>query len=241
MDGILECGAALGRSERVLEVAADNIANSATPGFRGTRVAFERHISAAQNGSVSKNTDPVISQNAEQGDLDYTSASTDIAIMGGGYFHLVDSNGEEVYTRNGRFKFNEKYELTDQFGRVVQGSSGPVRMTPGQGSLQVDQSGEISQGGVGIGKISVLSLKNSSELVKISGGFKFPQGVSPDLSASDSFEVIQGAYEKSNISAVNEMVRLMESNRSAEMNRNVISTYDQNSSKLIQAYMGGRG
>jgi flagellar hook protein FlgE len=91
-----------------LSVTANNIANSATTGFKSSRANFAELFSVSATGvsSIAIGNGVRISDVAQQftqGNVDFTDNSLDLAISGQGFFILSD-NGASAYTRAGAFQ-----------------------------------------------------------------------------------------------------------------------------------------
>lgn len=99
-----------------LSVVANNIANSATTGFKESRAQFAEVYSVSVQGvsatSVGNGvTVSAVSQQFSQGSIETTDNNLDLAISGSGFYVLSD-NGARAYTRAGAF-------TTDDAGYVV--------------------------------------------------------------------------------------------------------------------------
>jgi flagellar basal-body rod protein FlgF len=116
MDGIEWTASAMQTARARLEIAARNLANASTDGFRKT-VA---RITLTAKGLVTRE-----SVSHEQGALRHTGRALDLAIAGEGSFVV---GGER--TRNGAFVRDAQGYLADDRGRRVQGAHGFVRVTP---------------------------------------------------------------------------------------------------------------
>src|SRR5687767_14487630 len=91
-----------------LSVTANNIANVATTGFKGSRAEFADLFATTQQGvSATAIGNGVrvsnVSQQFSQGNIDFTDNSLDLAISGQGFFILNDG-GALAYTRAGAFQ-----------------------------------------------------------------------------------------------------------------------------------------
>ena len=74
---------------REMRVIANNIANSATTGFRQEGVIFSEYVSGAGNGpSVSMALGNVRNTSMQQGTLTSTGGRFDFAIEGDGFFQI---------------------------------------------------------------------------------------------------------------------------------------------------------
>jgi flagellar hook protein FlgE len=120
-----------------LNVIANNIANSGTAGFKGSRAEFADvfavtglNLSATAVGSGARLTD--VAQQFTQGDIQTTGNSLDMAISGNGFFAVNNGNGVS-YTRNGAFQ-----ESASGFVQTVDGSN--LQIYPPNGAGGFDTS-----------------------------------------------------------------------------------------------------
>lgn len=107
-----------------LEVTANNIANTATTGFKGSRAEFAelynaagRNLSATQTGSGVRLA--AIAQQFSAGNVENTGNSLDFAISGDGFFTLHDAKGYS-YTRAGSFGQDANGFVTNTNGQRLQ-------------------------------------------------------------------------------------------------------------------------
>jgi flagellar hook protein FlgE len=98
----------LNAAQADLTVTANNIANTATAGFKGSRAEFAELFSVSPQG-VSSNAIgngvrvSNVAQQFTQGNIDFTDNSLDLALSGQGFFILNDG-GALAYTRAGAFQ-----------------------------------------------------------------------------------------------------------------------------------------
>jgi flagellar hook protein FlgE len=102
-----------GQSSR-LSTVADNIANSSTNGYKRASTEFSSLIIPNSPGSYASGgvTTTVRYAIAEQGNLQYTTSVSDLAIKGDGMFVVQDANGSPFLTRAGSF-------IPDGEGRLI--------------------------------------------------------------------------------------------------------------------------
>jgi flagellar hook protein FlgE len=107
-----------------LGVTANNIANSATTGFKESRTEFSELFAVSPQGVATlaagngvRVSD--ISQQFSQGNIDFTDNNLDLAISGPGFFTLSD-NGAMAYTRAGAFKTNADGYVVNAQGQRLQ-------------------------------------------------------------------------------------------------------------------------
>lgn len=115
-----------------LDVIGNNIANSATFGFKSASASFVDVYAGSGIGLGVKLAG--IQQNFNDGSITKTNRATDLAISGGGFFRLQDTNGDIFYSRNGQFGKDAKGQLVNPQGMVVTGY--PVAMLNGVPTIQ---------------------------------------------------------------------------------------------------------
>ena len=126
-----------------LGIIGNNIANSATTGFKSSRAEFADVYASTVLGSGTEIGQGVRLQNTaqqfSQGNIAFTDNPLDLAISGEGFFQL-ENNGSTVYSRAGNFKLdangnvvnNENYalmaRLADSNGAIT-GGIAPLQLT----------------------------------------------------------------------------------------------------------------
>jgi len=128
-----------------LSVIGDNIANSATVGFKASRADFSNAMAQQMIGSggavaeVGLGTElQSVQKILTQGALSNTGVATDLALDGGGFFVVKGAQSGMVgqfYTRAGQFTMDKSGYLVNQGGLRVQGfaadQTGVIGATPG--------------------------------------------------------------------------------------------------------------
>lgn len=111
-----------------IDVVANNIANISTIGFRGYSAEFASMFGDALATSNSANDTigsgvrvQTTSMISNQGALALSDRSTDLAILGNGWFG-VQSDEEPFYTRDGSFTFDANSDLVTNNGYYVLGT-----------------------------------------------------------------------------------------------------------------------
>jgi flagellar basal body rod protein FlgG len=97
-----------------LEIAAQNLANGSTDGFRG---------SVAHGSLLARGVRVDSVRDGEQGALRRTDRATDRAIVGAGSFLVRAGDGRTIQTRNGAFTRDRFGALRDDLGRKLVGTS----------------------------------------------------------------------------------------------------------------------
>jgi len=121
----------LNAAQADLTVTANNIANTATAGFKGSRAEFSELFSVSPTGiskTASGNGVRVsnVSQQFAQGNIDFTENSLDLAVSGQGFF-IVDDGGGLAYTRAGAFQ-------VDRDGFIVNAQNQRLQAYPPTGN-----------------------------------------------------------------------------------------------------------
>ena len=146
-----------------VEVISNNIANMTTTGFKRRRAEFQDLIyqNLRRVGSNSSDTGTIVPSGAqvglgvktaaiyrinEQGNLQQTSNTLDMAIQGNGYFQVTLPSGDTAYTRDGTFGLAADGTIVTADGYTVQpGLQIPSNATGvtvnASGQVQVDAAG----------------------------------------------------------------------------------------------------
>ena len=107
-----------------LNVTANNIANTQTTGFKGSRTEFADMFAVSLQG-VSNNASgngvrvATVAQQFAQGNIEFTDSNLDLAVSGQGMFILSD-NGALAYTRAGAFQMNRDGYVINSMGQRLQ-------------------------------------------------------------------------------------------------------------------------
>lgn len=119
----------LNASSADLNVTANNIANSNTVGFKGSRPEFSDVFSVGAQEIGNGVRLAAVTQEFSQGGIDFTDRALDLALSGEGFFTLSD-NGAISYSRVGAFG-------VDQDGFVVDSQAKRLQIFPltGTGSF----------------------------------------------------------------------------------------------------------
>ena len=118
----------LNTNSQALSVIGNNLANTNTTGFKGSRVIFSDLLSSSIYGSggisqVGRGVGMSTVDNIfSQGTFETTESGLDVAIEGNGFF-LVKATGDDTmyYTRAGSFRFDDTGYLVNPEGFRVQG------------------------------------------------------------------------------------------------------------------------
>ena len=197
---------------RELTVVANNIANSNT-------TAFKREISLyapyETDTKMDEKLDFVIDHGTivihQQGTLRTTQNTLDVAIEGPGFF-TIDNGREQIYTRNGNFKLSPDNQLVTGNGELVMDVNDNPLFIPQDGrKIEISPDGTISAGPEVLGILKVVEFDDLQRMQKL-GGSTFETTEAPK--PAERSKMLQGYLETSNVSAITELTRMIEIQRS---------------------------
>ena len=125
----------LNGAETTINVVGNNLANSSTDGFKASEALFATQFLqtlslGSQPTSGGGGTNPTqiglgtqvasITPDFSQGTIQLSNSPSDLAIQGSGFF-VVQSNGQQLYTRDGSFKLNSNNQLATSTGDILLG------------------------------------------------------------------------------------------------------------------------
>lgn len=209
--------------QRTINTISNNIANSQTPGFKSdlsVKNTFAREL-ILLNGGRKNDTGTIEYQytqesytQLEQGSFEFTQRPLDIAIEGPVYFNVLNRDGEQCLTRNGQFDLDDEgYLCLTGAGRVI-GTNGEIYI--GKSDFSVDNKGAIFVDGQQAGALSLTYVEPGTTVLKKGDNLFTTQGDTGEVPADVKINIIQGAFERSNVDTGVEMTRAIEAQRSFE-------------------------
>jgi len=234
-----------------LSVVSNNLANVSTTAFKKGRPAFEDLLyqTVNQPGANSSQSTELPSglmlglgvrtvatgKIFTQGSLQQTDNNLDMAIQGRGFFSVLMPDGSTSYTRDGTFSLNSQGQMVTSSGYTLDPS---ITIPAGTQSVTIGSDGTVSALAAGaaaptqIGSVLISDFINPQGLQPI-GENLYKETVSsgsptqgtPGLNGLGT--LVQGSIEGSNVNPVEELVNLIETQRSYEMNSKAIKTVDE--------------
>lgn len=240
-----------------VEVISNNLANMTTTGFKRQRAEFQDLIyqNLRRVGSNSSDSGSIVPSGAqvglgvktaaiyrinEQGNLQQTSNTLDLAIQGNGYFQVTLPSGDTAYTRDGTFGLAPDGTIVTADGYVVQpGIQIPNNVT----NVTINTAGQVQATIAGqtapqtVGQLQLATFPNPAGLDSQGSNLFLQSAASGNPvtgnPASPGFgSVMQGFIETSNVNVVTEVTNLITAQRSYEMNSRVITASDEMLSTL---------
>ncbi len=224
-NGIYAASTGLLARTQELDLAANNLANANTSGFRGQRVSFKSQMMTA---SANVSTRALSSfgvlgdshTDFAQGSLQQTGNPLDLALEGSGFFAVQAPTGTQ-YTRNGNFHLTKDGALVTAQGYPVLGDKGPITLP--EGTAEISSTGVISVNGDIAGQLQLTQFDSSVPLTSL-GDANFSAPAAAATNATQ-LTVRQGSLESSNINPVECAVGLIEIQRNAEMMQRALTTF----------------
>ncbi len=234
-----------------MDTIANNLANANTTGFKKTRADFEDLLSetirsprdtSPQGGSAPAPLQVGLgvrtastTRSFSQGDFVESGNPLDVAIEGSGLLRVTRPNGEYGYTRAGNLKVDAEGRLVTQRGELLE----PQITVPKEAtSITIASDGTVSANipnqikATELGQLELSVFVNTAGLEAIGGNLYVettasgaPTQVRPGEQGTGT--LAQGFLETSNVKAVEEMVAMISTQRSYELNSKVIQTADQ--------------
>lgn len=154
------------------------------------------------------------------GTLQVTGNTFDIALNKEGEFFAVNTPQGVRLTRDGSFTMNQDGKLVNKQGYEVLGSDQKaITFNPGDSVVTLDKNGQFATNVPGSTQmiagrnLLIVQPQNLRMLTKEGDNLYVPDAADPLKPVAQSGGVMQGYVEKSNVSAVNEMIALVEANR----------------------------
>jgi flagellar basal-body rod protein FlgF len=220
--------------QRAMDIAANNLANTNTPGFKQERVQFSDWLSR-QSGidvprggtTVAFTQDRAAWRDLQPGALSHTGNTYDMALATDGYFTVSTPRGTRL-TRDGRFGPMPDGTLADSSGNAVLDAGGqPIRIPTDAVRVAIAGDGTVSGDAGPIGKVGVVTPNDPAQL-QAEGAtlLNAPTGTKPAVAPG----IVQGSLEESNVQPVLALTRMMNDAREFQF----VSQYVQEESDRQQ-------
>ena len=131
----------LNAASRNLDVIGNNIANANTAGAKVARAEFSEIVAASTVASASRTEGigvevSTVSQQFNQGTINITGNTLDLAINGSGFFPITQADGTPAYTRAGNFKLDKIGNIVTNIGGNLMGYPTTTLGVPTSSTLQ---------------------------------------------------------------------------------------------------------
>jgi flagellar basal-body rod protein FlgF len=236
----LTIAAASGLRSRMesLDLLANNLANSATAGYKRDQEFYGLFSSdeATGAGDGPASTLPVIQRqwtDFSPGVLQVTGNPMDVALSGDGFFAVNGPNGP-LYTRNGNLKVLPSGNLATADGYALRNTDGKTLQVASNKPIEILPDGTVQQDGQSLGQIAVVNFQSTTSLTKVgSTCFQNSDPKNPPAPAAN-VAVQQGKLEGSNVPVAEAAMRLVGVMRQFEMLQKAIGVSSEMDTKTIQ-------
>jgi flagellar basal-body rod protein FlgG len=216
--------------ERRLDAVSNDIANVNTAGYKGVRTGFRDLVYQAdgptgvRTGAGAALTE--LGRRSQQGALQQTGNSFDLAIQGQGYFQVRRADGQNVLTRNGNFGVDSRGRVTNSNGDLM---VPPLTIPQGTDASKVSiaADGTVTANGRRLGQVQVFTVPAPNGLTPAGDNNYLPSAASGGVRRLTNPTIAQGMLEGSNVDLADAMVDMMDAQRSYSMASKAIHMQDQ--------------
>lgn len=224
----------LARSQ-ALDVAAGNLANSGTAGYRAERDYFRSTIlgpdALGSQLNTTVNAFGVLGGtelDLGQGAVTPTGNPLDLAIEGSGFFAIRTPQGVR-YTRGGQFQRAQDGTLTTQSGDSVLDARGQAIRVPA-GAIAIGEDGAVSVNGAVAGQLALVGFASPADL-EAEGANRYAAVGGGSAATPATGTIRQGALEGSNQDVIEGSLQLVLMQRQAEMMQKAVSMFSNDLDK----------
>jgi flagellar basal-body rod protein FlgF len=221
-------------------VAAHNLSNASTAGYKSETVAF-RSAPVQGPGLQTRAYAVAASMGADltPGSTQTTGRGLDVAVQGDGFIAVQASDGSEAYTRDGSLQTDADGQLQTRGGLAVLGDGGPITIPPDStvaigkdGTVSVTTNGQPINNVQIVGQIKLVNPGKTNVAKGADGLFRTKSGGPAE--ADPTVTLASGAIESSNVNPVSAMVDMINLARQFEMHMKMLQSVDGNSQRATQ-------
>ncbi len=234
LEGMYAAAAGMTAQQQQIDSIGNDLANASTTGYKAQRVGFRDLLynQIDQAGTVTTAGAGAAAQtlgaNQSQGSIQSTGDPLDLAIEGSGYFTVKRSDGSTALTRDGAFEVDAQGKLTTAEGDLLEPPiTLPKGVSPSEISIGPDGTVRGPGGGRALGKLALVTVTSPDHLLA-GGGSLFTTTASSGAPRPTAGATIrQGALEGSNVDTATEMVKMISTQRSYQLESSAIQTENQ--------------
>jgi flagellar basal-body rod protein FlgF len=216
-----------------LDVAANNLANVNTTGYKAEREFYRAFTAASRNAARLSPLNRAVNDygilggttiDLGPGSLEHTGNDFDVALEGRGFLTVQTSAGPR-YTRNGNLHIGPDGKLLTAQNDPVLGEPGRPIQIFGSGRISISTDGTISSNGAVIARLKLVDFPAGTPFTP-EGNSYFAAPKESERNVSSSVAVRQGNLEASNFSAVAGATGLIALQRHAELLRRALTIFN---------------
>ncbi len=220
--------------EQAIANLSNNLANISTTGYKKSNVSFESVLSGATQTNSAKgiNYDRIGKNYTDfsPGPINTTDNPLDLAIQGDGFFKVQGPSGL-LYTKRGDLAINAEGQLTTSNGLPVLDDGNALITIPDSDTQKmvvdddgiiytVDPNGNPSE----VAQLGIVDITDKLKL-KPESDTTFSLEIGALEVPSESFRVIQGGLEVSNVNMTEGMTQMIDNYRTFETYHKVLKSY----------------
>jgi len=251
MRALYSAASGMRSQEMNVDNIANNLANANTAGYKSRRAQFQdlMYQTVLQPGTAAGQqtvvpaglqlglgTRPTSNEIVfTQGSFSQTDNPLDLVIQGNGFFQITLPSGELAYSRCGQFQLDKSGNMVTANGNQLQ----PQITFPADAqTISIAADGTVTytlpnqSAAQQAGQIQLANFQNPAGLNSLGNGLYAPTDASGDATVGTPGgpegmgSLLQGYYEQSNVSIVDEFINLITSQRAYEANSKVVKAAD---------------
>ncbi|HEY9133394.1 MAG TPA: flagellar basal-body rod protein FlgG [Dyella sp.] len=234
-----------------MDVISNNLANANTTGFKSSRASFQDLIYQNKGQPGGQTTEQTQSPTGlmlgtgvkivgtqkifTQGNPTQTDNSLDLEIGGNGFLQVSMPDGTIAYTRDGSLHQDQNGQLVTSDGYPLEPA---ITLPPNMNSVTIGTDGTVSVTTNGTTATQTVGTIQLADFINPAGLQPMGQNLYLETASSGTAQtgqpglngmgtITQGSLESSNVNVVEEMVNMIETQRTYEMNSKSISSTDQ--------------
>ncbi|GFZ86489.1 flagellar basal-body rod protein FlgG [Dyella caseinilytica] len=241
-----------------MDVISNNLANASTTGFKSSRANFQDLMYQNEGQPGGQTTEQTQTPSGmllgtgvkvvgteklfTQGAITQTGNSLDVAVQGNGFLQVTMPDGTIAYTRDGSLQEDSTGQLVTSDGYPV---TPAITLPTNVNSVTIGTDGTVSVTSNGSTKPTTIGTIQLANFVNPAGLESMGQNLYLETESSGTAQtgqpgvngmgtLSQGSLESSNTNVVEEMVNMIQAQRTYEMNSKSISAVDDMLSFVIQ-------
>lgn len=224
--------------QRQLDAIGNNIVNMNTAGYKKDEIVMNTFMDELilvnerqeTSGHFLQTYVDISKTNLEQSNFTFTDSVFDVAVFGNMYFNIAAQDGQVYQTRNGQWELDgEGYLVLGKAGRV-QGENGDIYL--GTDNFVIKNDGTILIDNEIVDRLLLTYIPPDADVEKIGNNLMRYEG-NEALPEGEIFDIIQGAWEHSNVDGNKEVTQMMEAQRLYQANSAILKALDNINSKSV--------